>query len=305
MRCGRRDRSSDRLIRTTRKHPAAAASCAAHTVRTPLVASGLLVLAVGTNALQGDLPLLMTSVAFRLSPFKIGFSGTALSRPFLQPTSLNRVSTSRHNLHCAASVTARDTPPSPVPLDSVVAELRKRILDAPDALPKNEEAQQDAERFLQRETHRFEMDSEGNILGGVDQGRQLAEELARETAVVVRVICPVGGQSLVKLGSAAEALLGETRTTEEKESAFGIMREHDCGGVAGYAGGENYGDDQFLETRGRGGDVIVPALDKEKSSCVNAGRVSDRLKALLLCICSYLVPILVTPLLTFRWTWHR
>lgn len=294
MRGDRRDRPSERLIRTTRKRPAAvAASCAAH------VASGLgvaLSLALGTNASQASLPLVTPSVAFHSSPYKIGSRGTVLSRPSPHPTSLNRVSTRRHRLHCAASVTAQDTPPSPLALDSVVAELRKRIIDAPDALPKCEEAQQDAERFLQRAKYRFEMDSEGNILGGADRGRQLAEELARETVVVVRVTCPVGVQSLAKLSGAAEALLGETRTTEEKESAFGTMREYDCGGVAGYAGGENYGDDQFLETRGRGGDVIVPALGKEKSSGVNAGRVSLR------CIYSYIVQTLVPPLLIFRWT---
>lgn len=131
-----------------------------------------------------------------------------------------------------------------------------------------------AEEFLGG-SKRFEVDGEGNVVGGVEREQQLAETLARETIVVVRVTNPEAEEWLAKLGGAAEGLLGESRTVEEKEQVFGAMQAYDGGVVAGYAGGESYGNDQFLETRGSGGGGIVPAVDEALLPDVNAGRVSE------------------------------
>lgn len=131
----------------------------------------------------------------------------------------------------------------------------------------------DAEKFI-ASSKRFEVDGGGNIVGGAERERQLVEALSRETVVVVRVTDPEAKKWLAKLGDAAEDLLGESRTVEEKEQVFGAMQAYDGGVVAGYAGGESYGNDQFLETRGNGGGRVVPAVDEALLPNVRAGRVS-------------------------------
>lgn len=72
----------------------------------------------------------------------------------------------------------------------------------------------------------------------------------------------------------AEELLGESRTVEEKVTAFGRIRAEGQF-VSGYAGGGDYGSDQFLETRGIGGDEIAPHVDGDAAAGVIEGRVSS------------------------------
>lgn len=71
----------------------------------------------------------------------------------------------------------------------------------------------------------------------------------------------------------AEQLLGESRTVEAKVAAFGPIRAEGQF-VSGYAGGGDYGSGQFLETRGIGGDEIVPHVDGDAVAGLIEGRVS-------------------------------
>lgn len=91
---------------------------------------------------------------------------------------------------------------------------------------------------------------------------------------VVRVVPVAVRTCLQTLGGAAEYLLGEFRTVEEKTKAFGQMQSYDEGIVSGYAGGGDYGTDQFLETRGAGKGAIIPNIDAEVAPAVIGGRVS-------------------------------
>lgn len=179
----------------------------------------------------------------------------------------------RHN-HARHAAVAKKAEPSPAFLQEAVFDLRKRILDAPEDLPGNDEAQRRAETFLAR-SNRFEIDGDGKVVGGTEKEIQLADALARETVVVMRVTSADSMQSLAKLGTAAEELLGESRTVEEKEHTFGRMQHYDGGVVAGYVGGADYGDDQYLETRGSGAGAIVPAVGGSTSADVIEGRVRE------------------------------
>lgn len=92
---------------------------------------------------------------------------------------------------------------------------------------------------------------------------------------VVRVEPGAARECLQRLGGAAEFLLGDTRTEEEKIDDFGQMQNHDEGVVSGYAGGGDYGPDQFLETRGGGDGEIVPKIPGDVARDVIHGRVSE------------------------------
>lgn len=158
-------------------------------------------------------------------------------------------------------------------LHPIVSQLRARIAAAPGPLENNEESRRHAEATL---SERFEVNSDGDLVGGSEQEARLVRALARDTFVVVRAQQSSGSRaSLTKLGAAAEALLGETRSVEEKMAAFGAMQDHERGVVSGYAGGGDYGDDQFLETRGRGGGEIAPPIDADTAPDVLEGRVSN------------------------------
>lgn len=61
---------------------------------------------------------------------------------------------------------------------------------------------------------------------------------------------------------------------EEKMEQFGPMQNYDEGVVSGYAGGGDYGSDQFLETRGAGEGEIVPPICADVVPAVIEGRVS-------------------------------
>lgn len=91
---------------------------------------------------------------------------------------------------------------------------------------------------------------------------------------VVRVVPGTVRTCLQTLGGAAEYLLGEFRTVEEKTKDFGLMQTYDEGIVSGYAGGGDYGTDQFLETRGAGEGEIVPKISADIAPAVIGGRVS-------------------------------
>lgn len=159
-------------------------------------------------------------------------------------------------------------------LHPIISQLRARIAAAPGPLEDNDEARKHAETTL---SEIFEVNSDGDLIGGSEQEARLVRALARDTFVVVRAQQqqPSGArEALTKLGAAAEALLGETHSVPEKMAAFGAMRDHERGVVSGYAGGGDYGDDQFLETRGRGGGEIAPAIDAETAPDVLEGRVS-------------------------------
>ena len=155
----------------------------------------------------------------------------------------------------------------------IVSQLRARIAAAPGPLEDNEESRRHAEATL---SERFEVNGDGDLVGGSEQEARLVRALARDTFVVVRAQQSSDARaSLTKLGAAAEALLGDTRSVEEKMAAFGAMRDHERGVVSGYAGGGDYGDDQFLETRGRGGGEIAPPIDAGTAPDVLEGRVSN------------------------------
>lgn len=156
-------------------------------------------------------------------------------------------------------------------LDPIIADLRARIAKAPVPLEGNEESRRHAEATL---STRFEIGSDGKLIGGAAQEARLARALALDTFVVVRATCPEVRGSLARLGGAAEHLLGETRTVEEKIEAYGTMRDYEEGVVSGYAGGGDYGKDQFLETRGRGGNEIAPEIGGDTATDVIEGRVS-------------------------------
>ena len=157
-------------------------------------------------------------------------------------------------------------------LHPIVSQLRARISAAPGPLEDNEESRRHAEATL---SESFEVNSDGDLVGSSDQEARLVRALARDTFVVVRAQQSSGARaSLTKLAAAAEALLGETRSVEEKMAAFGAMRDHERGVVSGYAGGGDYGDDQFLETRGRGEGEIGAPIDAETAPAVLEGRVS-------------------------------
>lgn len=91
---------------------------------------------------------------------------------------------------------------------------------------------------------------------------------------VVRVVPETVRTCLQTLGGAAEYLLGEFRTVEEKQADFGPMQNYDEGIVSGYAGGGDYGTDQFLETRGAGEGEIIPNMSADVAPAVIGGRVS-------------------------------
>lgn len=95
---------------------------------------------------------------------------------------------------------------------------------------------------------------------------------------VVRIEPGAARECLQRLGGAAEYLLGESRTVEEKMNDFGQMQNYDEGVVSGYAGGGDYGSDQFLETRGGGGDEIFPKIADDVAPDVIEGRVSRSLE---------------------------
>lgn len=52
------------------------------------------------------------------------------------------------------------------------------------------------------------------------------------------------------------------------------MQTYGEGVVSGYAGGGDYGTDQFLETRGAGKGEIVPKIGADVATAVVGGRVS-------------------------------
>lgn len=91
---------------------------------------------------------------------------------------------------------------------------------------------------------------------------------------VVRILPEAVRACLRRLGGAAEKLLGESRTVEEKMRIYGQMQNYNEGVVSGYAGGGHYGSDQFLETRGAGGGALVPDIDGDVAPEVIEGRVS-------------------------------
>ncbi|CAB1107803.1 unnamed protein product [Ectocarpus sp. CCAP 1310/34] len=90
-------------------------------------------------------------------------------------------------------------------------------------------------------------------------------------STVVRVRPKPARACLRRLGRVAEQLLGESRTVEEKVAAFGPIRAEGQF-VSGYAGGGDYGSGQFLETRGIGGDEIVPHVDDDAVAGLIEGR---------------------------------
>lgn len=157
-----------------------------------------------------------------------------------------------------------------VSLEPVVSDLRARIAQAPIPLEGNEESRLNAEATL---PDRFEIDRDGNVVGGAEQEDRLVRALSLDTVVVVRSTCPDVRASLIRLGTAAERLLGETRTVEEKLEAFGAMRDYEEGVISGYAGGGDYGTDQFLETRGRGAGQLAPEIDNATAPDLVDGRV--------------------------------
>ncbi|CAM9991354.1 unnamed protein product, partial [Hapterophycus canaliculatus] len=89
---------------------------------------------------------------------------------------------------------------------------------------------------------------------------------------VVRILPEAVRACLRRLGGAAEKLLGESRTVEEKMRIFGQMQNYNEGVVSGYAGGGHYGSDQFLETRGAGSGKLVPGIDGDVAPEVVEGR---------------------------------
>eukprot|EP00903_Cladosiphon_okamuranus_P012123 g11375.t1 len=154
-------------------------------------------------------------------------------------------------------------------LDPIISELRARIVDAPDSLEGNEESRLHAEATL---STTFEVGRDGNVVGGFEQELQLARALATDTFVVVRVVPETVRTRLQTLGRAAEYLLGEFRTVEEKQADFGPMQTYGESIVSGYAGGGDYGTDQFLETRGAGEGKIIPSMSADVAPAVVGGR---------------------------------
>ncbi|CAB1102280.1 unnamed protein product [Ectocarpus sp. CCAP 1310/34] len=81
-----------------------------------------------------------------------------------------------------ASTTTRTTPAvtPEAALDPIIQELRARIVEAPEPLEGNRESQRHADRVI---STTFEVDCDGNLLGGEGQELRLARALALETFV--------------------------------------------------------------------------------------------------------------------------
>lgn len=213
----------------------------------------------------------LTLVALAILASTSAFQSSAPSRR-PQPTSAQQPKAGASRVSASATTAAESKAAAASALDPVVSDLRARISQAPRALEDNQAAQRHAEEVTF--SSRFEIDGDGNVVGGEEQEARLARALSRDAFVVVRAACPNIRASLASLRDSAEHLLGESRSVDEKIEAFGAMRDYEEGVVSGYAGGGDYGTDQFLETRGKGGEEIAPVIEAHIAPDVIEGRVS-------------------------------
>lgn len=155
-------------------------------------------------------------------------------------------------------------------LDSFVDDISQRIIQAPRTFPRPQDSEHHID--LLENGRIFEVDQEGNVVGGISQEIKLVQALREDHFVVVRCWCPLMRDALKRLHAAAQSLLDGCRPMEEKIRAFGPMKEPAKGLITGFAVGGPDGVDQFLETRGLGGDRIAPPLGPQSAAIVN-GRV--------------------------------
>lgn len=159
-------------------------------------------------------------------------------------------------------------------LDHIISDIQARIAKSPKGLDINQESRPNAEEDELLSRCVFEVDGDGTLVRGqAEEESRLAQALSLNTFVLVRVTCPRSMASLAKLSSAAEDLLGDARTVDEKLETFGSMLDNGGGVVTGYAGGGDYGFDEFLETRGRGPGILVPEIEADTALRVMEGRV--------------------------------
>ncbi|CAM9516456.1 unnamed protein product [Scytosiphon promiscuus] len=212
--------------------------------------------------------MLAVADAFRTSsssPFRV--STTPPTLPWRRPASTTRSAIACPRMTAATS-TAATSVSTEVAFAPIISELQARIVDAPNPLEDNESAQRRADQLGKP----FEVGGDGNLVGGFAEEVRLAGALAMDTFVVVRILPEAVRACLRRLGGAAEKLLGESRTVEEKMRIYGQMQNYNEGVVSGYAGGGHYGSDQFLETRGAGGGELVPDIDGAIAPEVIEGR---------------------------------
>lgn len=178
--------------------------------------------------------------------------------------------TTNANIDTAVQILPAQSSPD-YALQAIRADLQNRMRTAPAPLEDNEVSRRHAESSI---AERFEVDSEGSLVGGIQAEIRLARALALDAVVIVRATSLDMRASLAALSGAAENLLGDARTAQEKLDEYGAMRDYEEGVVSGYAGGGGYGLDQFLETRGKGEGKIAPNIDGDIAPVVLAGRVS-------------------------------
>lgn len=163
-----------------------------------------------------------------------------------------------------------------IQLDHIISDIQTRIARSPKGLGISEESRPNAEEndLLSRSV--FEVDGDGNLVRAqAEEESRLVQALSLNTFVLVRITCPRAMASLAKLSSAAESLLGDARSVDEKLEAFGPMQDNGGGGVTGYAGGGGYEFDEFLETRGCGPGTLVPEIEADAALCIMEGRVRE------------------------------
>lgn len=122
---------------------------------------------------------------------------------------------------------------------------------------------------------RFEVDGKGNIVGGADLEAEVARTFCRDGFVLARCSCTRAVDSIRALAREAACLLDKSRTVEEKLDAFGPLQSCNEDVLVGYAGGEEYGANEFLESRGLERHNVMPSLGPQSTPPVITGRVSE------------------------------
>jgi prolyl 4-hydroxylase len=157
-------------------------------------------------------------------------------------------------------------------LDAEIADIRARVNCAPDPLDEDAVAKSYAEAPATA-AERFLLDAHGGIAGGEEEEQRLAEALRRQHVVIVRVVAEEDRSSLLRMSASAEGLLCNPTAgpegVEQRQERFGYMRDmHDGASegstafsVVGYAGGGDFGQDEFLEIRERGDGSMEPLND--------------------------------------------
>ena len=228
--------------------------------------------------------LLLTAATLVFTPKMDALCVTrVVPRRLLKPTEQGTVSCRPTKRRRSCALLGSDSATSAlggvqVTLDPIISDLKTRIASAPQGLQGDEESRLQAKEDSTLSRLLFEADGDGNLLGEPEQEDRLAQALSHATMVVVRVACPRASAALSRLNSAADTLLGETLSVDDKLATFGPMRDYERGVVTGYAGGGDYGSDQFLETRGRGPGTLVPEMDAETTMLVIEGRVRDAVR---------------------------